>query len=459
MKSTLKETNLVYLGLFLFFCITSILSLLSTGTYDGGDSIQHFLISKYSFKHPDLFFHHWGKPFFTLISSPFSQFGIKGICIFNTLCATLTGLIVYNICKQLQLQYAWLGPLFALFTPIYYVVIISGLTEIFFAFILCLSILLFIKQKFSIGAIVISFLPFVRSEGYLLLPLFAFILVYHKKWLPVLFLGSGFIIYSIAGYFFYHDILWVIHGNPYHNSSDIYGHGSIFWFASQNEFLFGIPLVGLCFLGITSYFTKKNNPSPEEIILIVGGFGIYFISHSIFWWKGIFGSLGLLRVIAAITPLSAIIALRGFNLLIGFIKNNAVQKTGIVLIILLVIWMPFKQHRFPRRLDHEGIAIKEAVDWIKENGLENRRIVGLGPCVPLLTNKDLFDINEYMDLWYPKIPSILTGDIIIWDSHFCALEGRVELNNFMGNPSYKQLTKTNSSDGKKIFEVYVFEKL
>ncbi len=422
---------------------------------------MHFLIAKYSFKHPELFLHHWGKPFFTLISSPFAQFGFVGIALFNTLCATLTGFIIYRICKQLQTANEWIAPLFALFTPIYYVVIISGLTEIFFGLILSASVLLFVKKYYRIGSILISFLPFIRSEGYILLPLFAFILIYNKNWKKLFFLGTGFIIYSTVGYFYFHDLFWVISQNPYNGARDIYGSGSLFWFISKNEFLLGTPLVVLLGLGFFSYLTRSNNSSLEEKILIVCGFSIYFIAHSIFWWKGIFGSLGLIRVIAAVAPLSAIIALRGFNLLISYCRNNLLKKIITGLISWLVLFIPFKQHQFPRPLDNEGTVTKETADWIKEAELNNRRAFALGPYISFFLDKDPFNSEEMMGLWRSGVENSRKGDIIIWDSHFAPLEGRVPLNIFIENSSsYKFLKKfRENGSGEKLFEIYVFERL
>jgi hypothetical protein len=84
-----KKTALLLLSaLAVFFAI---LTAYSEVTYDVGDGIRHFMVSKYSWQHSNLFMYSWGKPFFTLISSPFSQFGINGIYFFNILCGVLSG--------------------------------------------------------------------------------------------------------------------------------------------------------------------------------------------------------------------------------------------------------------------------------------------------------------------------------------------------------------------------------
>ena len=62
----------------------------STGILESGDGIQHYQIARYAWQHHELFLHSWGKPLFTLLSSPFAQLGIWGMTIFNALCFVAT---------------------------------------------------------------------------------------------------------------------------------------------------------------------------------------------------------------------------------------------------------------------------------------------------------------------------------------------------------------------------------
>src|ERR1017187_8761669 len=108
--------DVIFTGiLFLSLCL---LGIFINTTGDSGDSILHFLYSKYSFVHHELFFHHWAKPFFVLLSSPFSQVGFKGIIVFNCLLASLTCLFTYRTAKSLNLKHAWFVFLFILFCPL-----------------------------------------------------------------------------------------------------------------------------------------------------------------------------------------------------------------------------------------------------------------------------------------------------------------------------------------------------
>jgi ABC-type cobalt transport system substrate-binding protein len=75
LQANLKEIYLVVFLLIICAVVLITWSLKSTGSHAGADDLFHTEIAKYSWKYPHLLFDHWGKPFFTLIASPFAQFG------------------------------------------------------------------------------------------------------------------------------------------------------------------------------------------------------------------------------------------------------------------------------------------------------------------------------------------------------------------------------------------------
>lgn len=358
----------------------------------------------------------------------------------------------------MQLQNSWAAVIFSLFTPIYFVIIITGLTEIFFGFVLTLSLLLLLNRHYKSAAVIISFLPFVRSEGFLLLPLFAIAMLYNKKYFSGLLLTTGFLVYSIAGFFHYNDLWWVIHQNPYTGAQEIYGKGPLFWFVSKNEFILGIPLVVLFIAGIINNIIDYKIISIEEKLLIVGSFIIYFIAHSVFWWKGLFGSLGLVRVVAAVTPLAAIISLRGINFIIAFINNQRLKNIFLAFTVVLVILIPFKQHTFPRPLNQKDKLVKEAVQWIINNELNQHKTYYLYPYIPYFLEKDLFDEKQFSGIYNTNVESVMPGEIIIWDSHFCPNEGRLPAEVLISNPTMKLLKEFSCNTADKPFNIYIFQR-
>ncbi|MFN7690454.1 MAG: hypothetical protein ACK5QU_05180, partial [Bacteroidota bacterium] len=85
-----NSNNLLYTVAAGCFFVMLCLILMSQGTYDPGDGVQHYLIAKYALHHPHLLLDHWGKPIYTLLCMPFAQFGFIGSNIFHLLCNTFT---------------------------------------------------------------------------------------------------------------------------------------------------------------------------------------------------------------------------------------------------------------------------------------------------------------------------------------------------------------------------------
>ncbi|MCX6294915.1 MAG: hypothetical protein NTX97_02425 [Bacteroidetes bacterium] len=471
----------ILVGLFLFFFS---LSYFAEATYDAGDGIRHYLVSRYCWQHHDLFLYSWGKPFFTLITSPFSQFGLLGINIFNIICGIGSAFLTYKIAQKLKLNYAILAIPFLLFTPCYFPTLNSGLTEPLFGFILIAAIYLMFDERFLLACLLVSFLPFVRTEGNLILPLFFIVLLYRKKYFLSPLLAFGTFVYSVVGYFYFGDFFWVKNQNPYNGENKaFYGSGELTHFVANHNFIWGSALgllfvIGIAAIALSGFKTIKNkelkeSKLPEELILIYGSFAIYFIAHSIMWWKGLANSLGLLRVLAAVIPCSALICLRGFNLvMIPFFKEKKILE--IIIVTSIVIWVirsPFKHEYFPYKLDQEQTVVKEAGDWFKQSPFTNQKVYYLYPLLAHVLNVDSFDPNKVGELWglYPTINTwgigaIPDSTIIFWDAHFGPNECKIPLDTIMNDPrfdlikSFKPKTEFTTLGGYK-FEIYVFLKL
>lgn len=460
------ERKIGYLFLLIFTLAGIAICFFSDGTYGGGDSYTHYLFSRYSWQHPELLLHHWAKPFFTLLSSPFSQFGFKGIMLFNLALATATGFISWKIAIAFKHDNAWLATILCTMAPIYFVSIFSGLTEIAFAFILMLVVYMCTQNKYSIAACIASFLPLVRNEGVALLVLLAAFLIAKKKWKSCIYLMIAPLLYSIIGGLYSGDFTWLIHQNPYKNVADLYGKGSLFFFVSQNEFILGIPMVALFLFGIVGLCvpSKTGNPpvSKEELWLTFGTFASYFVAHSVFWWKGWMGSAGLIRVLAAVTPCVGLIALRGMNTLLSLIPFSLVKKIICCLFISLICWFPFKQHRFPRPLESADITMREAAQYIK---LQKKipKIYSNHPLVLFFLNIDPFDAQKSDELW--DIDQRIQGQnvpsqsIVLWDSHFAPNEGKLSLSFLQNNPYFSCEKIFEGKEHDKKFTVYIFRRI
>jgi hypothetical protein len=417
----------VYLIAFICFVSTLLLIISSKGTYDPGDGVQHYLIAKYAIKHPLLLLDHWGKPIYTLLCMPFAQLGFLGSNVYNLICNTATSIFAYQIANKMGFKNAWIAFLLVFFSPLFFITSFSGLTEPTFALILTASIFLFINSNFVFGAFLISFLPFARTEGFFILPLFALYLISLKKWKIAAITGFATVLYSIIGFFVLNDFLWIFHQNPYKGAIDIYGKGPLMHFVAANDRLFGLPLVVLFVFGCLALISKKEKIIISQKIfylLIVGSFAVYFVMHSIFWWKGLFGSLGLHRVMAGVAPMFSLIALVGLNFILEMASiKQYLQKVLLVIFLLAVMVYPFKQYQPPLKPSDEMQLITNVAEWIKKNDIPlNQKVFCMYPLLGMLLNVDVFDTQKYIstcNLKHAEFSNDLKpGDLIIWDAHF-----------------------------------------
>lgn len=446
---------------------------LSDGMYGGADNIAHFRISKYAFIYPHLFLDHWGKPLFTLLSSPFSQFGFNGLRFFNVLTGILAAYLSFRVAKELKIENPVTVVFFVVFSPLFFRLFFSGLTEILFSFVLILAIFFFIRNKFLFSTLVISFLPFVRTEGIIFFALWLVLLGFNKKWKIIPLLFSGTLIYSLIGWSYYGDILWVFHKMPYTGAGNIYGHGELLHFVNSADHIIGIPLIILFLFGLVSYvrsFIKnefKSVKQVNEVFLVFGGLAIYFFAHSYVWWKGIGGSLGLVRVMACVIPLAAIIAARGAHLLTDMLhKKRIFQSLLPVLLVLIVTTTTLFGIKIPVKAGRQEIVLGEAAEWVKGSEYFHRKIYYYDLYFLHRLGIDPYD----QERCFEKLPdnefpgkNVPAGSIVQWDAHYGPNEGRMPLERLLENDQFRLLKVFKPAEpfevlGGNEYAVYLFEK-
>ncbi|MBL4592821.1 MAG: hypothetical protein JKX68_03275 [Flavobacteriales bacterium] len=466
-KAILKIEIILSLTLFLVLLLFTF-NLDITG--NSGDSITHYLYSHFAFKYPHFFLHHWAKPLFVLLSSPFAQFGFKGIIIFNSICITLTALFSFYTAKNFKIENPLLVYVFIFFAPLCFKLIFSGLTEYLFALFLIIGIYLMSKSKYLFSIVIISFLPLIRSEGLLILGVFGCYLVYNKQYKIIPYLFTGQLLYTIIGAFYFNDILWVINKIPYANLGSPYGKGELLDFVHRLNYVIEKPIYFLLFIGsisiLISFIRKgfKKNDS-QKTILILGSFAVLFVAHSIFWWKGIFNSMGLPRVLIAVIPVIAIIALIGLQTITSKLKNSILKKTVVGSFILLICFYPFTN-----RL--EGVVFNDELFVIEENRLieeevtpyikkefpdyKNQRLYFSHPYLSIALDIDYFNTRHHREIQHLQLDTIESNSIIIWDDWFSPIEGDTELELLKGK--FNLIQSFQRQDKERIIQFIVFEK-
>ncbi|MCS6822678.1 MAG: hypothetical protein NZ529_00165 [Cytophagaceae bacterium] len=457
------------LAFMIYYCIS-----FQFEVYEGGaDNYSHYKFAKYSPSYPILLLDHWAKPVFTILCLPFAQLGFKGVIFFNVLCGVCAAWMAYLVAKELKHSYSWVTFFIVLSMPLYYPVMVSCLTEPLFSLALVVSVYLLLKKKYVAGCIVASFLFLIRTEGFVLYPMFTIYLVVMRQYKAIPFLLCGFLLYSTIGYFAYNDFFWLINKNPYSNTAALYGTGELLHFAKQTKMIFGIPqsilIVGGIFIAIYKFISQFVRKTIEaDVFLIEGIWTCFFIAHSIVWWLGTGASLGLIRVMASVLPLAAITAGRTINFLDSFITSYTKIKTyAITFLAVISLLMPFIMYAIPFRytdIDKTKLAF---LDWYKQSVYADKKIHLYDPFFYYYLDLDPFDstrVNEYIDNKTHPEDEIEPGELYVWDAHFGPNEGGMPIEQIMKNPYFQLVNYFEPSKPIKVLNdhlycIYVFERV
>ncbi|MCB2206941.1 MAG: hypothetical protein KQH67_01485 [Bacteroidetes bacterium] len=460
------KNRLISILLVFYAVIATLTILFFDGTGDAGDSIHHYLFARYAPIHPELYFNHWAKPVYVLLASPFSQFGFVGVKIFNVIVSGLTIYFTYLISQKLQLRNAIISAVILISIPLFFVLTFSGLTEPLFALFISIGLYALLQNKYITAAVIISFLPFIRSEGLIILGIFALYFLIQKKWKFIPWLLFGHIVYSVAGFFVYHDFFWIFNKIPYAHLSSTYGSGELFHFVEELIYVLGVPIYVLFWLGIISIVWKtiKKKVSYEIFILVFLGFLAFLVAHSLFWYLGIFNSMGLLRVFIGVVPLMAIISLMGLNLITEEIfKNNKIAKRVIQgLFIVYVLIFPFTSNpaainwKKDLNLSADQQSALRVADFIDQHKNADQRFIFAHPYLSEVLHLDHFDVNQRLELTNDIINQTKKGDIIIWENWFAVVEHDVKKESLDGNSEFVNIYNSNiTDDGREIiYAVY-----
>ncbi len=418
------------------------------GTGDDGDSLHHFLFAREAFRHPENFFNHWAKPLYVIFMAPWAQLGFVSVKLVNVALMALSMLITVQIARQMALRPAFFPLLFMVAAPISVYWVLSGLTEPMFVCWLIYGVFLAFRGRTAVAVAWLSFLPFVRSEGLVVLLVVAAYLLVKKRWREMAFLPLGHVALAIAGYPVHDDLLWVFNRIPYANLDSSSGYGVGDWTHYIDHFpevygwfIFRFLEAALIFgaYRLVQYWRGKQAFSKEEIWLVYGMFAAYFAAHTIFWAKGMFNSYGLMRVMLGIAPMIGLICARLAEMLLQIFSKQWQRAILATAYLILAAWGMQEGQRWGEQLQqntsqgaHEALAEKYA-DTLR-NGGYTLYFDAVHPAIAL-------DV----DIFGPKkrnSPRLFDGSFVparsavIWDHRYSVVDARTPLDKLRSDPRF-----------------------
>jgi len=447
------------------------------GIFGGSDSVNHYFLARQALQQPSLFLDAWGRPAYTLLSAPFTLFGFQGSMLFNVLLGLATAWLAFSIARKSASGFPAMVIILVVFTPIFSAMMFTALTEILFAFMLVLGAWLFLEKRYIAAAITYSFLPFARTEGFVLLPLFFIAFLYMRQYRALLFLATGILLFSLAGIPVYHDPFWVFTRFPYPvgQPHEVYTQaGSFFHFFRLTPVIFGLPAAILVSAGIllTGYrfFTSDKETSKQVTLhwlLILLPLIVYFLLHSFLYWQSMGGSAGLWRVMAAVTPLAALTAMPAWGIIERYLLPGLWMKVGgFTALSAWVIYTSLTTYPLPIAPDPEESTIRRAVGWIGKNKYKDRTLFYTDLKVPFFKGYTRYDTSCSCHWFFMPngLGAIRPGDLFLWDAHFGPHENAVPLDSLMNHPAFRVIGYFRPSRpwltmGNTPYEVYLFERM
>jgi hypothetical protein len=431
-----------------------ILVYFNPSTFDTGDSVLHYVEAHQAWQTPHYFMNMWSKPLFILLSSPFAALGWWGMKLFNTACVLVSAYLTQRIFEHYSLN-GWWGVFLSFFAYSFFLVQSSGLTEPLFMLGLTAIVYFELKDKTALAMTILSFLPFIRSEGYVVAVVILLYLLIAKKWkyLPYVVIGTA--VYGIAGLFVFNDFLWMFHQNPYSGEELKYGSGPILHFLEQLPYVIGLPVFVLFFLGIFrgGMLFLKGKMELKELFLIYGVSVGYIAAHSIFWTYGLFHSFGLTRVLIVIIPLLAFIAYRGLEwLLCAFHFIHTKLLIGCFIAVIVVF--PFIHNKMAinwqkdMSLTSEQSLMHDANSYIMKENLDTLPLYTNAYYYALLSGK-IIDDSEQIARMYSlrnKHQKLIPNALILWDSYYAPTDAEIDTTYLQEQFQLKELKRWSNTE-------------
>ena len=461
---------------FLLLITIGILGSTAGAIIERGDGVSHYLIARWAWYHPALFLDHWGKPLFTLLASPFAQFGMQGVIVFGlvvSMLAVLSGLRVLRTASPLGgLAFVVL----LLTAPLYVLMIMAGMTEPLFGVLTVIIVALYHDERHRSAAVIASFLPFARPEFVAFLPFVVLWELLNKRWRNLPFLATGMFVYAVIGQFVIGDPLWYIHNDPYANGPSLYGSGDPWIFVRRLDSITGRPLMVFVVISLVLWpylrYADRQERRTADLLLVLCALPAMSILalHMVLWGLGIKGSAGILRVAVGAVPMAALFAAYVVprTLMITGLLKRLNGRTTTLSVAGLLTWSIIDIHgrrMLPIPPNDDEHALREAAAIIGPDLDRGAKLFTTHPFLAICADIDPYDTDRYeMSYGFGGLNARMRpGDLLFWDSELGPNESQIPFDSLWNDPGLEVLACIEPSNGHKVirhvyYELFMFRR-
>ena len=341
-----------------------------------GDAALHYQNLREGAVNPEAMLSAWARPVYALLMLIPAMGGIVVVRCFTALLSTILAWQTMRMADDLGLPAATLAGVMVLWQPLAFALAADTMTEMPMALGIVLAIRLWWARRHALSCLLISFLPMVRPEGFFLIALWALMTLAgalkssspRRRVFTCLLLGTGVVCWFTAcllltgdAMYFIHHWPWPPESFPWYNARERpLLHHIVNWRHYCGPVLFPLFLLGL----IPSM--RRPMLLPWAVWLVI------LVVHSVLFWGGWFAALGLMRIMASTSAVTALVCLQGWNLIGRWSRRRnlptSLRIAATWLIGILGSITPMVYYHADAR-NHRCFPLLGAVDYIKRNHL------------------------------------------------------------------------------------------
>jgi hypothetical protein len=411
------DRNVLMSGVGALLCLAAyvVLALVSSGVYFD-DDLQHFLISHYSWRHPDLLFDLWGRPAFTILYAPAAALGFTAARLFSALVAAGVCASAGYLAQLYNVRRYWLAVILTGLQPEFARQGFSTLTGLTFALLLCLTLIAYRRKQLRLMALLAGWLPLARYESLPLMLVFALILLRERQWpwlpilgLPLLIQNSFYVIRQQNPVLLLFPISQAL-GLQGNSPVPEYGVGDWSYYLVRAPVAFGAIIFGLSVYGML-----RTRPGVLHASLLIT-LGTLSLTYAVLPSAAV---AGYNRHLAAVAPVAGVLAALGLSDILDRLdQRRTLALAGLALAIAMSLAQAMVQVR-PFQLTPMQQAAIEAGEWLRAQN-SSQLLLSADPWVAYSAGVDPFDPQSAQPIRPATIAQAPAGSWIVWDSHYAA---------------------------------------
>ncbi len=363
---------------------------------DQQDSGYHYLFARWAHRHPHYFVSVWARPLFTLLYFFPAQLGYAATKLFTVAISLATAWQTFRLARQIHFDRAELAIPLLFLQPSFFLLCSTVLTETLFALLFVIALRLHLSGRIKAGMIVASLLILVRPEGFFIGALWGLWVLsgsfrlkagLRTLWQTLL-LASGMILWWAAAYLITGDPLWIVHDWPpdWRPEGGANGAGPIWKYIVLAPLIVGPLLLAPFIVGLRRLLKKR------EFSTGVSAFLVLFVTHSVMFWRGWFGSAGYARYLVCVAPAIALITLAGWNDLVEReAKFFNLSRNSIAAIVFALSALVCVLYVDGWRFTRDARAVEEMVEWFRAHPRPISRLISSQTYMRIVFDRDQWE--------------------------------------------------------------------